>query len=282
MKHTRLLLLILPLVIWFGAVPALAGVVSVSNYPLALLSHEVTKGKHDAQLLLEGGDAGHHGTLSPSKIRLIEDSDYVVWFGQSLEQNLSKNLQTAPNAISLLAFDAFYRLPLRDIDGLPQEGEDVHLWLNPDNAKAIVRALAVVHGYANPEYRHYYQENARAFEQKMDQVVQSLTTTRTANYWAYHDAYQYIEQAAGLKFIAALAADHHLSPTVHQLKKLSETISPTTKCLIAQQPVSQGMQSKLGKPRIVVVQEDMSDTATDFVQAWQNMVMSMQHCAGLR
>ena len=104
--------ILLPITTIFS-VSAMAGMVSVSNYPLALLSHEVTQGQHDAKVLLTAGDVGHHGSLSPSKVKLVEDSDYVIWFGESLEQNLVKTLADAPNAISLLQFNAFNRLPLR-------------------------------------------------------------------------------------------------------------------------------------------------------------------------
>ncbi|WP_261869162.1 metal ABC transporter substrate-binding protein [Psychrobacter sp. JCM 18901] len=86
----------------------------------------------------------------------------MVWFGEPLENNLAASLKTAPNAIALFEFDAFNRHPLRDIKGDAIAGTlDTHIWLDPENAKAITRALAVIHSHANPQYKDLYQANAK-------------------------------------------------------------------------------------------------------------------------
>ncbi|OOR89256.1 zinc ABC transporter substrate-binding protein [Moraxella caviae] len=256
-----------------------AGTVSVSNYPLALLSNAVTKGVADAEVLLGTGDVGHHGELSPSGVKQVQDSDFVVWFGASLEQNLVNALSSAPNAIALLEFDAFERLPLRYVDGRAQaDSLDTHLWLEPENAKAIVRALAVIHSYANPQNAVQYAKNAAEFERRMDRAVASVNRTKILPYWAYHDAYQYLERAAGLKFQGALTPDHHLAPKASQLKFLGDNRPQSVMCLAAQGKVSNGIRSKLGKLNVVVRQEDMSD-GDEFIATWQALVSDLRACA---
>lgn len=134
---------------------AQAATVSVSNYPLFLLSQAVTEGASPAKQLLQAGEVGHHGSISPGDIKAIQDSKFVVWFGESLENNLASSLNTAPNAIGLFDFNAFNRHPLRDVKGAPLAGTlDPHIWLDPENAKAITRALAVIHSHANPQYKN--------------------------------------------------------------------------------------------------------------------------------
>ena len=245
-----------------------AGTVTVSNYPLSLLSNAVTAGSESASVLLGAGDVGHHGSLSPSGVKLITDSQYVVWFGTELEQNLVNNLQNAPNAISLYRLNAFKRLPMRDINGAVREGSfDPHIWLDPDNAKAIVRALAVVHAHANPDKRPLYQANAHKFAQRMDAAVAQVLSDTQRPYWAYHDAYQYLEKSAKLSFMGALTPDHHLSPKASQIKQLSSNRPKAQMCLVAQGEVSDGIRNKLGQVNVITRQEDMSD-GDDFVVAW--------------
>lgn len=259
---------------------AQAGVVSVSNYPLALLSHAVTQGNNDAKVLLSAGDVGHHGSLSPSKVKLVQDSDFVVWFGESLEQNLVKTLQDAPNSISLLKFDAFVRLPLRNLDGAHKvDSEDIHLWLEPHNAKAIVKALAVIHSHANPQHKTTYHQNANQFIKRMNEAQELIKPSKVYPYWAYHDSYQYIERSAGLKFTGALTPDHHLAPKITQIRKLSKTRPSSQMCLVSQSHVSEGIQNKLGDVVVSVQQEDMSGMHDDFVQAWIQLVQDLQNCA---
>lgn len=254
-----------------------ADVVSVSNYPLLLLSNAVTKGGEPAQMLLSSGDVGHHGSLSPSKVKLAKDSRFVVWFGQELEQNLVNTLQNAPNAISLYRFNAFHRLPLRNIDGTPRPNTfDPHIWLEPTNAKAITRALAVIHGHADPANKALYQQNAQNFAKELDRAVSAISQ-KSMPYWAYHDAYHYLEKPANLHFVGALTPDHHLAPKASQIKLLNDNRPQVSMCLVSQQPISQGILNKLGKTSVAVLQEDLSEY-DDFVQAWTSSVQKIHAC----
>ncbi|MDO5651169.1 MAG: metal ABC transporter substrate-binding protein [Moraxella sp.] len=263
---------------FFWAMMAHAGQVSVSNYPLYLLSNEVTKGLAPAQMLLGAGDVGHHGSLSPSKVKLIGESQFVVWFGADLEQNLVNNLQNAPNAISLLNFKAFNRYPLRNVDGSPRSNSlDPHIWLDPANAKAIVRALTVIHSAANPEHRTTYQKNSEDFAKRFDDVLSGLDVSKSRAYWAYHDAYQYFEKPLNLHLAGVLTPDHHLSPKASQIRHLHDNRPNQKMCLVSQIPVSEGILTKLAKPNVLVKQEDMSDDG-DFISAWQSLAGGMISC----
>ncbi|MDO4450935.1 MAG: metal ABC transporter substrate-binding protein [Moraxella sp.] len=263
---------------FFGVGVAHAGMVTVSNYPLLLLSNAVTEGAEPAQVLLSAGDVGHHGSLSPSKVKLVGESDYVVWFGHELEQNLVKTLDTAPNAISLFKMKAFYRLPLRNLDGTARPDTfDPHIWLDPNNAKAIVRALAVIHTHANPTKKELYHANAKKFAKRMDKAVSDVVKPREMPYWAYHDSFAYLERSANLKFAGALTPDHHLSPKASQFRTLNATRPSAHMCLISQGEVSDGIKSKLGNVHTLVKQEDMSDGA-DYVEVWQATVKGIYAC----
>lgn len=283
-KPSRLLKLVKVVVscVLTAAMTAQAGMVSVSNYPLLLLSNAVTGESNPAQPLLGVGDVGHHGELSPSAKKLVSDSDYVVWFGGALEQNLINTLKDAPNAISLFDFNAFHRLPLRHIDGTAQpDSFDAHIWLDPENAKAIVRALAVIHSHANPDQAAIYAKNAKDFETRMDDAVSSISLNgKTVPYWAYHDAFQYLESSVGLSFAGALTPDHHLSPKASQILHLSKTRPKAHMCIASQGKVSDGIINKLGNVSTVVRQEDMSDD-DDFIESWLGLATEIQRCAGV-
>lgn len=261
---------------------AQAATVSVSNYPLFLLSEAVTQGAPSAKQLLDPNEVGHHGSVSPGDIKNIQDSKFVVWFGKSLENNLATSLDKAPNAISLFAFNAFNRHPLRDTKGQSINGTlDPHIWLDPKNAKAITRALAVIHSHANPRYRALYQANAQKFAQRMDQAVAAQNKQQTSKqlkpYWAYHDAYQYIEPATKLQFIGSLSADEHLAPKVSQIRWLSEQRPTQTMCLVAQSVPTKGLLAKLQPVTSTVQLEDMS-ASQDFIQGWQTMAKQINDC----
>lgn len=258
---------------------AQAAQVSVSNYPLFLLSQEVTKGAPSAKQILQAGEVGHHGSISPSDIKTIQDSTFVVWFGAPLENNLAPSLKDAPNAVSLLDFDAFKRYPLRDVNGNPIAGTlDPHIWLDPDNARAITRALAVIHSHANPKYKQLYHDNAKKFAKRIDAAVAEQQHAQPAQpYWAYHDAYQYLEAAANFKLAGSLSADHHLAPKASQIRRLDEQRPRPQMCLVTQSTPAKGLLAKLTPVNSTVQTEDMSGSR-DFISGWRTMAQQINEC----
>ena len=264
---------------------AQAETVSVSNYPLFLLSQAVTEGAPSAKQLLQAGEVGHHGSISPGDIKAIQDSTFVVWFGEPLENNLATTLNSAPNAIALFKFDAFKRHPLRDIKGKAIAGTlDPHIWLDPENAKAITRALAVIHSHANPQYKNLYHANAQKFAQRMNRAVAEANTNQTKSqnqkplpYWAYHDAYQYMEDSAKLQLIGSLSTDHHLAPKASQLRWLNEQRPAKQMCLVSPSKPEKGLLAKLQPVKSTVQAEDMSNSK-DFVSGWQSMAQQIRQC----
>ena len=270
-------------VIIFGSLmmSAQAATVSVSNYPLFLLSQAVTEGAPSAKQLLQAGEVGHHGSISPGDIKAIQDSKFVVWFGEPLENNLASTLNSAPNAIALFKFDAFKRHPLRDIKGKPLAGTlDPHIWLDPENAKAITRALAVIHSHANPQYKALYHANAQKFAQRMNRAVAAAHANHAQiplPYWAYHDAYQYMENSAKLQLTGSLSTDHHLAPKASQLRWLHEQRPAKKMCLVSPSSPAKGLLAKLQPVKSTVQAEDMSNSK-DFVSGWQTMAQQIRQC----
>ena len=262
---------------------AQAATVSVSNYPLFLLSEAVTQGAPSAKQLLDPSEVGHHGSISPSDIKAISDSTFVVWFGKSLENNLATSLETAPNAISLFAFDAFNRHPLRNVKGQPiKDTLDPHIWLDPENAKAITRALAVIHSHANPQYKSLYQANTKKFAQRMDEAVAAQSklggkARKAQPYWAYHDSYQYLERAIQLQFAGSLSVDEDLAPKASQLRWLNEHRPSKTMCIVTQSEPAKGLLAKLQPVKSTLQSEDMS-ASKDFVSGWQMMAQQIRQC----
>ena len=254
---------------------------SVSNHPLFLLSEAVTKGAPSAHQLLGSGEVGHHGSLSPSDIKTAKESRYVIWFGEALENNLANPLNKQANAIALFDLNAFNRQPMRDEKGQPIAGTlDPHIWLDPENAKGITRALAAIYSRANPNNADLYVRNARAFAKDMDAAVASVNkigAVQPKAYWAYHDAYQYIEPTLNIKMTGALTRDHHLPPKATQFRWLQQNRPNTTMCMVLQGPPRQGMLSKLQPLSTTVQQEDMTG-ATDFISGWKTMATQMVSC----
>ena len=127
------------------------------------------KGKLD--LILEGTASPHSFTLKPSHAKMLENADAIFWIDKDLESFLEKPLKSIPKKAKVIH--------LMDISGLEihkfrekniygghddhdkhghkedkhddhdkhghahAHGEfDVHIWLDPNNAKVIVKEVA--------------------------------------------------------------------------------------------------------------------------------------------
>ncbi len=257
----------------------------VSTHPLYLIAQAVTQGVESPILLLTPSQSGHDVQLRPKERQLLKESDFVLWFGPSYEAPLAKILQGQPNAIALFDLKAFRRQPLRDVQGNPQAHTlDPHIWLDPVNAIAIAHAIAAVRSRQFPQFSRQYQQNAARFSQGMLVQMTKLRskTKQPANYWVYHDAYQYVEPALNLHFKGALTVDHDLPPTVAQLKWLQQT-RPTQAgravpmCLLAESQVALSTIQRL-QPTVMQPVDETMLGQQDFIAAWAVLAQQIIDC----
>lgn len=259
---------------------AWAGTLVASTHPLYLIAKAVTAGVEQPVLLLPPASSGHDINLRPSDRLLLKQSDFVVWFGRDYEAPLYDLLAHQRNAIALFDLKAFRRLPLRDIQGqtIPQS-LDPHLWLDPYNAIGIAYAIAAVRAKQFPRHASQYMHNAKNFSDQLQQIVRAEQSQKPRAYWAYHDAYQYLEKSLNLQFAGALTTDPNLPPSIGQLIWLKQhRPHANTVCLFAERQPNDALMSKLQPIAYYPIDEVMA-TSTDFIQGWQTLAQRVKHCA---
>jgi len=78
----------------------------------------------------------------------------------------------------------------------------MHIWLDADNARAIVRAAVAALDEADPGRAALYRSNGEQAEaglQNLDQELRSeLTPFAGRPYVVFHDAYRFLEHRHGL------------------------------------------------------------------------------------
>jgi zinc transport system substrate-binding protein len=258
---------------------AQAGILVASTHPLYLIAKAVTAGVETPVLLLPPASSGHDINLRPSDRLLLKQSDFVVWFGRDYEAPLYDLLVHQQNAIALFDLNIFRRLPLRDLRGqaIPQS-LDPHMWLDPDNAIKIANYIALVRGRQFPAHAVQYEKNAKRFAEQLHAVVVAEKSTTSRFYWAYHDAYHYLESALNFKFAGALTADPDLPPSIGQLIWLNQNRPHRdTMCLFAERQPTAALVAKLSPIHYYPIDEVMA-SSTDFVQGWQFLAQRLEEC----
>lgn len=259
------------------AAPVHARLLVASTQPLYLIAQAVTDGVEQPQLLIPANQDGHHLQIKPQDRRLLQQADLVVWIGAAYEAALEQALAGRPNAVAISQLSGIHRLPLRDVQAQARPNTlDPHLWLSPYNAVFTAHLLANIRGQQYPKDAAKYQANAQRFSQRLLQVS-TKRYTKTRPYWAYHDAYQYLEHSAGLRLAAALTADPELPPTAQQLQHLRHNRPKLRPCIFTEAHAPTALIQKLMPVQQIMLDETMRD-ATDFISGWQQLRDQMQNC----
>lgn len=255
----------------------------VSTYPLFLIAQEITKTIEQPQLLLPKNQSGHDAQLSPQQRHMIAKSELVIWLGVQHEASLQNVLAPQSKAIAILNSPLLQPRLQRNLKGVPISGSvDSHVWLDPQNALRIGFFIAALRAQQHPTAKSQYFANARDFAKRLLATHSQVTATKphtVQSYWAYHDAYQYLERSLKLQFRGALTADEELAPTAAQLKYIAEQQANKPSCFItAYQPSAQLMQQLHLKSNAIVLVDETFGQYDNFIQAWRTTATRVLKC----
>lgn len=117
--------------------------------------------------------------------------------------------------------------------------QDMHVWLSPDNAKRIVRAVAVELGEMYPKHKAEFTANAQAQVERIEKadadLKKQLAASKEKPYIVFHDAYQYFEKHYGLNAVGSITLHPEESPSVRRVKEISQKIkSNKVQCVFSE------------------------------------------------
>lgn len=233
----------------FGAQAAENGkapAVVASIAPVHSLAAMVMDGVAVPRLLVSGGASPHDFALKPSHARALARARLVIWVGPGLEHFLVKPLATLARRAQKLALVKTPGLILRPARGgglwetsgrgrraVPQAhesqaheqpGGDLHIWLDPRNAIAMVREIARVLARMDAPNGARYLANMRravAGITALDVALEArLASVRRVPYFVFHDAYGYFEGRYGLNAVGAVVVAPNRRPGIKRLKAI--------------------------------------------------------------
>ncbi len=173
-------------------------------------------------LLVDGNASEHTYALKPSQAKALSQADVVVYVGERLERFMEQPLATVPKNARILELSALPRLnllPVRTGDAWvkhehedeheaheehhhDEDGTDMHIWLDPNNAKLMVQAIANALAAEDAENSQRYQANAAALIQQIKEtdraIASELKPFANHKFIVMHDAYHYFEKRYGL------------------------------------------------------------------------------------
>ncbi len=220
---------LLALALLLASLPAAALEVVASIRPLALIADAVVTADDRVQQLVPDGASGHEYALRPSDRLLLAGADLVLWVGPVHEHFLGRALRGRPQ-LQAQDVPGLTRRPARRLaDMAPVPGSlDPHLWLDPDNAAAIARALAAALAAKAPARAAAYHANAEAFAARLlaqkTALLQRFAPLRGRPLIAYHDAYHYLDALLGLNFRGSLTHEPEHKPGARHVLAISRRV----------------------------------------------------------
>ena len=116
---------------------------------------------------------------------------------------------------------------------------DMHIWLDPHNARRIVDAVAESLARLDPGHAATYRRNAAAMRARITSLEESLRArlapVRSRAFIVFHDAYQYFERSFGLHAVGAVTLGHARLPGAKRLSSLRRAlVERDVRCLFVE------------------------------------------------
>jgi zinc transport system substrate-binding protein len=101
---------------------------------------------------------------------------------------------------------------------------DEHIWLDPENAKAWLSAIAAALSEADPANAGAYFANAKAGKAELDALTAELDTAlapaRGRGFVVFHDAYQYFEARFGAPAAGSITVSDAAAPSAARVAEI--------------------------------------------------------------
>lgn len=227
--------------------------VLTSIKPLQLIAAAVQDGVAVPEVLLPPGASPHNYALRPSDVRKVQSVDLLYWIGPDMEGFLPRVLggRSQPSVavqdlpgLKLRHFGADNHSHAEEADEHDHDHRpgslDAHLWLSPVNARVIADKMAADLSAADPANAQRYQSNAKAFDERLDALDQRLKK-RLANvegkpYFVFHEAFDYFEDAYGLKHAGVFAVAAEVQPGAQHVAAMRKRLQEVGKTCVFSEP----------------------------------------------
>ena len=260
LKKIPFILSTLSLLTFFSPANAETKVVA-SIKPIHSLASYLMDGVSKPGLIVDGYASPHGFSMKPSHAQMLQEADLIFWVGEDLESFLEKPLKSiAKNAekIELMEIKGLNKLKFRERnifdghddhghdDGHKEDGHDdehkedghddheghahgeydPHIWLDPSNAKVILKEMAEHLIEKDQKNASIYKGNLKKALKDLDKLTKNVKSDLNKDFKSivFHDAYQYFEKRFDVNIMGAFTVNTDVMPGAEQLSEIREII----------------------------------------------------------
>lgn len=220
--------------------------VVVSIFPIYDLVRRVAGPDADVTLLLQPGHNEHHFDPTPKDVELAAQAKLGVMVGLGLDPWMEKLLHdAAPSARILKVGDRVPTLTIKDdpigADDHDEDGHheeeheheekgapDPHVWLDPQRAQLIVRAVAEELGKVDAPHTLAYRQRATELDRSLVEVdreaEERLKKLTRRGFVTFHGSFGYFAERYKLNILAVIEPFPGSQPTGEYVTKVLAAI----------------------------------------------------------
>ena len=227
-----------------AVLPAMAAPRVVTDIPpVQSLAARVMQGVGEPESILPPGATPHGYSMRPSEAARLAAADIVFWVGEGLTPWLGDAVESlAADALSVELMEApgvalleFREDGHEDHDGDRDRkeredthehhgGMDPHIWLDPDNARAMLAEMAARLAAIDPANADAYAANAAGGAAELDALTERVEAivapARGKSFFTAHDAYAYFEHRFEIESEGSVALSDAASPGPARLDRI--------------------------------------------------------------
>lgn len=223
---------------------------AVSIFPIYDLTKRIAGPDADVTLLLPAGRNEHSFDPTPKDIETASKAKLGVMVGLNLDPWMEKLLKdAAPSAKVLKVGDRVPTLTIKDDpigadehDDHDHEGHgdhdddhdhakgapDPHVWLDPQRAQLIVRAIAEELGRVDSAHALAYRERGTALEKELGELDKEVETRTKAlkrrGFVTFHGSFSYFAERYKLDILAVIEPFPGSQPTSEYVQKVLDVV----------------------------------------------------------
>jgi len=219
------------------------------------------------QLLLSGRMSEHTASFTASQLSKLGQADIIFIIGHGLEAKLARisgsEAVSGKRFVELSEATGVKTHKVREGGGWEahehqHEDEetghddhaegilafDPHVWLDPENGKAMANAIAAELAKTDPANAATYAANAARFASDIDaaskKIAADLAGVRDRPFIVFHDAYQYFEKRFGLRALGSITNISGASPSARRLREIRGKLATTAATCVFREPQFDG------------------------------------------
>jgi ABC-type Zn uptake system ZnuABC Zn-binding protein ZnuA len=208
--------------------------VVTSNTVLADLVANVGGDQVRVRSLAPAGTDPHTFQPTPDSIKTLSQARVAFFNGSGLEEWWDKTIRSVKRpdvpVVELSKGLATIRMPGHDGGHGHAEGQDPHVWLDPNLVKAYVDKIRDALSRADGANAGFYADRAKAYQVKLDELdawirteVEKIPTARR-KIVTFHDAFQYFANCYGLAVKGFVVVSPGKEPSAKALAELTRRI----------------------------------------------------------